>query len=130
MFGIFHKRSKQADIIGRLRKCSDVESFTSAFIVQVVRSKITPVRVRRSDGLPKVETTFGETLTPDYEKVANRLKVCSMLDPVRYAEPVSGSFGCGCPGKDGQVSQFRVETYFDDREPDPFFEVRIAKDAS
>ena len=40
MFGIFHKRSKQADIIGRLRKCSDVESYTSVFIVQVVRSEI------------------------------------------------------------------------------------------
>ncbi len=130
MFGIFHKRSKQGDIINGLRKSTDVARFANAFILQIVRSKTALVRVRRSEGLPMVQTPFGETVATDYDKFVNRLKVCSMLDPVRYSEPVSGSFGFLCPGKDGQVGQVKVETCFDDREPDPFFEVRIAKDAS
>lgn len=117
-------------MITGLHKTTDAERFTNAFLVGLVRARISHIRVHRSDGLPQVQTIFGETVESDFTKVMNRLKVCSMLDPVAYTEPVVGSFELFCPGEDAQVEQFKVEVCFNDREPDPCFEVRFERTAS
>jgi hypothetical protein len=130
MFGIFRKRKNQSDLLGEFRRSTEVESFMIAFLSQIVRSGTRQVRVRRSEGLPKVQTISGEALHSDYDKVVNRLKVSSMLNPVCYSEPVNGGFGFCCLGNGGQMIEVKIETHFDDREPEPLFEVRIAQNAS
>jgi hypothetical protein len=127
MFGIFNKPRKQEAGFSGLGKSTNAEAFMSSLLAQLVRSQTALIRIRKSDGLLKAQTVLGESIESGYTQVANCLKVCSMLNPVQYNNPVRGSFEFQCLDAEEKVIAVMVDIHFDDREPDPYFEVKISK---
>jgi hypothetical protein len=130
MFGIFKKPRKPTntpDFFSDLRPSSKAQGFMVSMLNQLARTNRTYLRVRRSEGLPAVASIHGDALEADYSGVANCLKVSSMLNPISYDHPIEGGFEFFCPDSDGAIVSFIVGTHFDDREPDPYFEITISK---
>ena len=108
----------------------DPRVYMNALILQLARSEIPKMTIPKSEPLPILAELSGEQLDVDFARLVNCLKVTSQLNPVSYREPVTGKFPVTCLDADGRPIQITVHSYFEDREPEPYVEVRVERQSA
>ena len=99
--------------------------YVNLLIYTMVKSNELSVTIRSSEPLPPVRSVDGDVPSTSFAEASNRLKVMSGLRPIRYEEPVDGTFQMFVRGVPGWV-----RTHFEDDADDPCCRVDIVMDDS
>lgn len=88
------KRKESIDLneLKELREASPVKTWVNLLLLHISRESVNSFTLNRSNGIPPIP--FDEEVPPggfDFDKIINRLKVMSNLDPVHFKTPRKGA---------------------------------------
>lgn len=118
------KDSIDPDKLMELSDASPIKTWVNLLLLHMYRDSLSTLTLQKSKGIPSIpleeEVPPGEL---DFDRIINRLKVMSGLDPVVFKEPRQGEISLTIHG-----TGYTVSTTFVDSGTNPRCELTVRKE--